>query len=161
MSIFDNHLKNSGAIANNMDHMSMMEPPPYRHVPSAFETMVNAMTVALRPLVSGQAETFTAAIMTHINGLQAALKVDEELLVYCDAGVDRIRVYNFCFPKWNVAIVSGVDQEKNATQRIAHVEALQLTCKVVKREPDKKPIKIGFLLPNQNQEQPPVEAPVP
>jgi hypothetical protein len=109
------------------------------------------MQTALRPLIEEQAENMTAVILNHITQLQDNLQSDEELLVCCEAGGEIIRVHEFNFPKWNVAIITGFDERGNLTQRITHIQTIQLTCKVRKLEPSGKRVRIGFILPEDKK----------
>jgi hypothetical protein len=77
--------------------------------------------------------------------LEESLQEGESLVVYCDAGWERIRVESFEFPNWHLAVVSGLDDEDNKTYRIENVQDIKLTCKILKSSV--KTTTIGFVLP--------------
>lgn len=121
---------------------------PELRTPSAFETQLAANRTALRPLIHEQAENLTAVMHARITQLQSSLNPDEELVVTSGSGPDGFRVHSFEFPEWNVVILSGVDAQNNKTQRIAHVQTIQITCKVVKTVAGNK-VTIGFIWPEK------------
>jgi hypothetical protein len=107
--------------------------------------------LALRPLISQQSENMINAILKRITEVQARLTPEQELVVFCSTAAGTIRVLAFQFPSWNVAIISGLDTDKNEAEVITHVQSIQLTCKVQKREPGVRPITIGFTLPPEEE----------
>ena len=67
------------------------------------------------------------------------------MLVYYTNGVEMIRVGHVYMSSTQVAVISGSDQEGKATQVVAHCDALQFVCKVVKvDENNKEKAKIEF-----------------
>jgi hypothetical protein len=90
--------------------------------------------------------------------MQRALKEDEELLVLLQAGGINLRVLEFFFPSWQVAVVTGTDSDrpdkndKSVTRVVSPVESLQLVCRVVKAPPPAKPTRIGFIAPKPKAE---------
>jgi hypothetical protein len=46
-------------------------------------------------------------------------------------------------------VIEGVDAEDRLTTHITHVEAMQITCKVVDVEKNKKREPIGFVMPTE------------
>jgi hypothetical protein len=120
-----------------------------RYNPQENQAKWNA--IALRDLWAQQGENLAGVIQERIQTLEENLKAGEELTVYCDAGRDRIRAHNFEFPTWHLAIVSGLDDDGNLTERIANIQNIELTCKVVKTGSDKTGSKIGFILPSATE----------
>ena len=55
-------------------------------------------------------------MLAQVQGMQKALKEDEELLVLFHAGAETIRVLEFFFPSWQVAVLTGVDHAKSTTR---------------------------------------------
>lgn len=124
--------------------------PPKMDFPiprSRFQDNLEATEIAMRSVVREQGRNLVVIITERVKTLEANLKDDEALVVFCDAGRDRIRVKEFEFPNWHLAVVSGIDDDGNQTQRIAHVQNIELTCKVCKRQPNVKVTTIGFILP--------------
>jgi len=104
-------------------------------------------------MVAEQGRNLTSVIQRRIQSLEESLKPGEELVVYCDAGKDRVRVQAIEFPNWHLAIVCGLDDDNNPTQRIANIQNIELTCKVIEIHPGSKPARIGFILPELAQEK--------
>ena len=89
-------------------------------------------------------------MLAQVQAMQKALKEDEELIVLFHAGVETVRVLEFFFPSWQVAVLNGIDPEKAVTRVISPVESLQLVCKVVKAPA--KPTRINFFTPKPKSE---------
>ena len=86
-----------------------------------------------------------AAMLAQVQAMQKALKEDEELLVLFHAGGETVRVLEFFFPSWQVAVLTGIDRDKSVTRVISPVESLQLVCKVAKAPPGATPARIKFV----------------
>jgi hypothetical protein len=95
-----------------------------------------ADSVSIGSLIAGQ-----------IGAMQKALKEDEELVVWFQNGGERIRVIEFIMPSWRLAILSGLDSDRNLTRVISGVESLQLVAKVMKLQPGVKPTRVGLVTP--------------
>ena len=123
--------------------------PDVSGILTARESTYQATQAALQPLVAQQSENFTRVIRRTIEAHQFGLDDDKELAVYCHVGPEVITVHSFQFPNWNVAVIEGVDAENRPTTHIVHVEAMQITCKVVDAEKNKKREPIGFVMPKE------------
>ena len=88
-----------------------------------------------------------AVMLAQVQAMQKALKEDEELVVLFHAGGETVRVLEFFFPSWQVAVLTGVDKDKSVTRAIAAVESLQLVCRVAKAPPSATPVRIKFVTP--------------
>jgi hypothetical protein len=85
--------------------------------------------------------------MGQINAMQKALKEDEELVVLFQNGSERVRIMEIFAPSRQVAVLSGVDPDRNTTRIISAVESLQLVCKVMKVAPGAKPTRVALVTP--------------
>jgi hypothetical protein len=95
-----------------------------------------------------QAESSVGSMMIgQIAAMQKALKEDEELVVWFQTGADRIRVIEVIMPSWRLAILSGLDADRNLTRVISPVESLQLVAKVMKLQPGVKSTRVGLVTP--------------
>lgn len=92
-------------------------------------------------------ENTCSVILGQIQAMQKALKEDEELVVLLHNGLETIRVLEIYIPSWNVAVLTGMDSERNLTRVIAPSENLQLICKVMKARPEAKPVKVALIAP--------------
>jgi hypothetical protein len=92
--------------------------------------------VSIGSLIAGQ-----------IGAMQKALKEDEELVVWFQSGVEKIRVIEVIMPSWRLAVLSGLDADRNLTRVISPVESLQLVAKVMKLQPGVKPTRVGLVTP--------------
>jgi hypothetical protein len=97
-------------------------------------------------------ESMGATMLAQIQAMQKALKEDEELAVwYRDQG-DSIRVHEFFFPSWQVAVLTGADREKVVTRVVLPADALRLVCKVVKSPQPAAPARLKFVTPKPKPE---------
>ena len=92
-------------------------------------------------------ESACAVILAQINAMQKALKEDEELVVLFQSGAEKIRVLEICVPSWQVAVLKGLDADRNPARVVSPADLLQLVCKVVKAPPGVKPVRVGLIAP--------------
>jgi hypothetical protein len=104
-----------------------------------------SIKTARPPAASG--ENTCAVILGQIQAMQKAVKEDEELVVLLHNGLETMRVLEIYVPSWNVAVLTGIDADRNLTRVIAPSEGLQLICKVMKAQPGAKPVKIALIAP--------------
>jgi hypothetical protein len=104
------------------------------------------------------ADNLGATILGQVQAMQRALKEDEELVVLLTAGGAVLRVLEFFLPSWQVAVVTGTDNDtpdpndKSVTRVVSPVALLQLVCKVAKVPLPGKPGRIGFVAPKAKGE---------
>jgi len=96
---------------------------------------------------AGAGDNVCAVILGQIQAMQKALKEDEELVVLLDNGLETMRVMEIYVPSWSVAVLTGIDTERNLTRVIAPVERLELICKVMKVQPGGKAVKVALIAP--------------
>jgi hypothetical protein len=92
-------------------------------------------------------ESVGAVILAQINAMQKALKEDEELVVLFHSGAEKIRVMEIYVPSWPVAVLKGLDADRNSARVVSPAERLQLVCKVAKTPPGVKPVRVGLIAP--------------
>jgi len=92
-------------------------------------------------------ESVCFVLLAQINAMQKALKEDEELVVLFHTGAEKIRVMEIYVPSWQVAVLKGLDADRNPARVISPAERLQLICKVVKAPPGVKPARVGLIAP--------------
>ena len=97
-----------------------------------------------------QAENVQAAIVDHIRQRQDSLSEDQQLLVYCETGFERIQVYQIVLPNHHALILSGLDADGNGSSVVATLNNIEITCKAVKADPPAKPCRIGFIRPDED-----------
>jgi hypothetical protein len=93
-----------------------------------------------------------ATIIGQVQAMQNALKEDQELVVLVTAGAETVRVLEFFVPSWRVAVLTGIDINKNVTRIVSPIESTQLVCKVMKAQAAAKPIRIAFITPKPKPE---------
>ncbi|MGO4882614.1 MAG: hypothetical protein ACLP59_17625 [Bryobacteraceae bacterium] len=101
------------------------------------------------PAAPPRPENPGTAMLAQLQAMQKALKEDEELMVSFDAGGETVRVLEFFFPTWQVAVLTGMDKDKSMTRVVAAVESLQLVCKVAKTVPPALPARLKFITPRE------------
>ena len=92
-------------------------------------------------------ENVCATILGQIQAMQKAVKDDEELVILFHNRLETIRVLEIYVPSWGVAVLTGIDTERNLTRIISAAEHLELTCKVMKVQPGAKPVKVALIAP--------------
>ena len=122
------------------DVLDSLRPPDASQVSDAVK---NARPAAV------PGENVGAVVLGQIQAMQRALKDDEELLVLLHNGLETVRVMEIYVPSWSVAVLSGIDSDRNLTRVIAPVELLQLICKVMKAPAGAKPLKVAVIAPKQ------------
>jgi hypothetical protein len=113
----------------------------------AQQALLSATSPAKEPAAPAQKESVCAVMLAQINAMQKALKEDEELVVLFHGGAEKIRVFEIFVPSWQVAVLKGLDAERNPARVISPAERLQLICKVVKTPPGVKPVRVGLIAP--------------
>ncbi len=97
------------------------------------------------PAAHESVEGVGAAMLAELKAMQNALKEDAELLVLVHTGFETLRVLEFYVPTPQLAVLIGIDTEKNVTRFISRIDALQLTCKVMPAQGGNAPIRIKFI----------------
>lgn len=91
--------------------------------------------------------TIGSIILGQIQAMQNALKEDQELVILCNTGLETLRIFEIFVPGFKVAVLTGVDGEKNVTRFISPVDALQLTCKPMLVQAEAKPVRVRLVGP--------------
>jgi hypothetical protein len=92
-------------------------------------------------------ENVCAVILGQVQAMQKALKEDEELVVLSQSGLETVRVMEIFVPSWGVAVLTGIDPDRNLTRVITPTDRLQLTCKVMKVQEGARPVKVAVIAP--------------
>ena len=113
----------------------------------AKEALLSAADKAVAPPPAGVPESLGSVLFGQIGAMQKALKEDEELQVYFQAGAERLRVMEIFAPSWQIAVLTGLDAERVLTRVVSPFAALQLVAKTVKLQAGAKPARVGLLIP--------------
>lgn len=97
-------------------------------------------------------ETVGGLILSQIQGMQRALKEDQELVVHYYTGVEMLRVHEVFVPSLLVLVLAGVDANQNVTRAIVPADSVKLICKIVRVAPETKPIRVNVLSPRARPE---------
>ncbi len=97
------------------------------------------------PSHSGQVDNTGITIFGEIQAMQRPLREDEELVVHFQSGTERIRVTELFLRTPQVAVVTGLDANRNLTRVITPVASLQLVCKTIKIAPGGKPARVSLI----------------
>jgi hypothetical protein len=116
------------------------------------KNVINALRPSEVPKVDAPAavahepgETVGATILGELKAMQNALKDDAELIVLVHTGFETLRVLEFYVPAPQVAVLIGIDTDKNVTRFISRIDLLQLTCKVMAIQAGTVPVRIKFI----------------
>ncbi|MBZ5618489.1 MAG: hypothetical protein LAQ69_07165 [Acidobacteriia bacterium] len=97
-------------------------------------------------VIVGLAKEMQDDIRMRLKRLLDSLSPDEDLIVYYFDGVERLNVKTIVFRTTTLVALDTDDASGNTTITFCHLDALKLTCKVVKRQPNQPPKnKIGFV----------------
>ena len=102
------------------------------------------------PAAAPVPEGIGPTIFAQVQAMQKALKEDQELVVLYQSRAEVIRVIEFFAPSWQVAVLTGIDANKNVTRVVSPFETLQLVCKPMKAAA--KPLRINFIPPKAKSE---------
>src|SRR5208283_1771283 len=89
---------------------------------------------AVGPVLAGQ-----------VQAMQKALTEDEELMVWCHVGGEKIRVMEIFLPSPQVVVLTGVDAGRATTRVVSAAAALQLVTKTAKVPPGSKPVRVALV----------------
>ena len=124
----------------------------------AFETTKKGVLDALStdppkaPEKPAVPETLGGIILGQIQGMQRALREDQELLVQFHTGSELLRVTEIFVPSLLLFVLNGTDAQQNVTRIIVPAEQLKLVCKIVKVAPDARPVRVNVLSPRRKPE---------
>jgi hypothetical protein len=104
---------------------------------------INNLVSTLKASPELQAD-FLEAVKTQMAALAKHLKEDEDLAVYSTIGLDRMRVFDVEIASATMVVLHGIDAEGNRTSAMAHPDALNFVCKVMKLKPGAKRRPVGF-----------------
>ena len=113
----------------------------------AKEALLSAASKEPAPPAQPTAENVGSIILGQLGAMQKALKDDEELVVWFENGIEKIRVMDVIMPSWRLAVLSGLDADRNLTRVISPVESLQLVTKVMKLQAGAKATRVGLVMP--------------
>ena len=99
------------------------------------------------PPAAASGESAGPVILAQLALMQRALKEDEELIVLCVTGGERIRVLEVFLPSPDVVVLSGTDANRVPARAILPAASLELLCKAVKVPPTAKPARVALLPP--------------
>ena len=100
-------------------------------------------------------ENIGAIIIAQVQAMQKSLKEDQELIVHCATGLERLRVLEIYAPSGRVVVLTGIGADKIITRVICPVESLQLICKPMQVEAGAKPTRVRFVSVPPAQTRPP------
>ena len=93
-----------------------------------------------------------AIILGQIQGMQKALKEDQELLVQYFTGVEIIRVTEIFVPNIQVFVLSGTDVAQNPVRIVVPALAAALITRVTRSDPAAGPVRVNVLSPRPKPE---------
>jgi hypothetical protein len=85
--------------------------------------------------------------LAQVQAMQKAIKEDEELLLTVTSGGEKIRVLEIFLPSPQVAVLGGIDANRQPARVISAIDALQLVSRVTKAAPGVKPVRVALITP--------------
>lgn len=102
------------------------------------------------PVPGSPAENISGVMLAQLQAMQKAIKENEELVVFVRHGNETLRVLEVFVPSPQVLVLGGIDSQNNVTRVICGAASVQLTCKVLKIEPNAKATALRFLVPKKS-----------
>jgi hypothetical protein len=97
-------------------------------------------------------EPLGGIVLGQIQGMQRALREDQELVVHFHTGAEMLRITEIFVPSLLVFVLNGTDAQQNVTRVIVPAEQMKLVCKIVKVAPDARPVRVNVLSPRPKPE---------
>lgn len=113
-------------------------------------TYIPAINRANVMLPATEAETYMDGLKAQHDELLKGLKDNEQLVMICWHGHERLQVTNIEMPSDNVVAMHCIDETGATIQVTGHMNALTLSFRVLKIEPPAVRKLIGFAMPNSN-----------
>ena len=88
-------------------------------------------------------------MLAQIQGMQRALKDDQELVVQFRSGEEMLRITEIFVPSPQVFVLIGNDGQQRLTRIVAAAATLQLICKVLRVAPGATPVRLKIMTPAQ------------
>jgi len=96
---------------------------------------------------AGAADAVGPILAGQIQAMQKALKDDEELMVWCQLGGEKIRVMEIFLPSPQVVVLTGLDAGRAMARVVSAAGAVQLLTKTAKVPPGSKPVRVALAIP--------------
>jgi hypothetical protein len=94
-----------------------------------------------------QSELYMKGLRDQARSFESSLKPDEELVMTCWHGHEKLQVLYVSMPSENVVALHCLDTDGNHVQITGHMNAVTFSFMVYKIEPPARPNKIGFSMP--------------
>ena len=102
------------------------------------------------PNPSGPApDSLGSVMLAQIQGMQRALKEDQELVVQFRSGEEMLRIVEIFVPSPQVFVLIGNDGQQRLTRIVAAAATLQLVCKVLRVAPGATAVRLKIMTPAQ------------
>ena len=98
-----------------------------------------------------QASLFMAGLQAQAKRLEENLKEDQELLMFCWHGHEKMRVLEISMPSHNVVALHCLDGENRETHVTGHMNSVNFSFVVLTIVPPKIRIPIGFNMPTGSE----------
>jgi hypothetical protein len=99
-----------------------------------------------------QAEVFMEGLQRQTRELEENLKENQELLMFCCHGFQRMQVLEISMPSHNVVSMRCVDGEGNETHVTGHMHSVTFSYMIHTLVPPQVRIPIGFNMPSSSEE---------
>jgi hypothetical protein len=96
-----------------------------------------------------QAEMYIEGLKSEISEMERSLQSDEEVVMICWQGHEKMLVQSVSMPSHNVVTLKCQDNEGRVVKVSGHMNAITFSFRVVKTSPPAKRNPIGFEMPLQ------------
>ena len=94
-------------------------------------------------------DSIGSVMLAQIQGMQRALKEDQELVVQFRSGEEMLRITEIFVPSPQVFVLIGNDGQQRLTRIVAAAATLQLVCKVLRVAPGATAVRLKIMTPAQ------------
>ena len=108
---------------------------------------VQPAKLQLRSRYEEQAEMYMRGLKAQVAEIEASLKADQELVMICWQGQERMQVISVGMPSHNVVALRCSDSEGAIIQVTGHMHSISFSFRVVSTIAPAKRNKIGFDMP--------------
>ena len=105
-----------------------------------------------RPFGEAEAELFMEGLKSQVQQIEASLKPDQQLVMICWHGHEKLQVLSVGMPSNNVVALHCRDSEGNTIQVTGHMNSITFSFQVLTAaKAPAKQIKIGFDMPKSKK----------
>ncbi len=112
--------------------------------PSLQELMNHLPKIRTTSIYETQAEMYMEGLKAQVTEIERRLKADEQLMMICWQGHEKMQVQSVTMPSHNVVALTCIDEEGTVIQVTGHMNAITFSFRIIKTSVPAKRNQIGF-----------------